>query len=541
MAAAAALLLPLMLCNSSFAAGPPPAGAGIPVGGLELTLSAEQTVTQLKLSGAAGADGFSFTGAGGGKSHLGDVSIRVRPAPAAGQAAEPWASFLSSGATPIPNGTACAKQLPCKATLMLEGATDTDTEAPAPFTILREWEQGPNATLRLVFKVTNTGAADLEIGGMGMAMPFAWNAGSPAGDLASTFTDPAITGEHGFATVTRLSGTHEILMITTGVDAAWCAKATPGAYCRTSMEAWGQAMPMPKAAGSASEIGSGAPGGAALEWFCHTKAYADDWANASKAWLPATSLVLKKGEAKDYVLLFSLASDIRSKDAALAAASTAVVHGVPGYILGMDMTTAKLLIRPPPGVTLVSAHTDTPAALTVGAPVAARSGPAGWISVPVRATADGRPRVTLTFSDKSFQVINYRTLPAFDEHIDKYGEYQADTVFFTDEDPFGRSPSFMPWDRELNKTVLNDARTFVVGLSDDAGGGANEGFAGKMRYRPTQHELEKLDLYVNSTLWGKELDGAGVPVSLQDHSSFGIRSSMYWVPLPTTNETGEPG
>ena len=27
-----------------------------------------------------------------------------------------------------------------------------------------------------------------------------------------------------------------------------------------------------------------------------------------------------------------------------------------------------------------------------------------------------------------------------------------------------------------------------------------------MRYRPTQEQLEKLDLYINSTLWGKELD-----------------------------------
>ena len=94
---------------------------------------------------------------------------------------------------------------------------------------------------------------------------------------------------------------------------------------------------------------------------------------------------------------------------------------------------------------------------------------------------------------------------------------------------------------QLNQTVLNDPRTFLVGLSDDAGGGANEGFASKMRYRPTQHQLEKLDLYINSTLWGKEVDGAGVPVSLQDHSSHGVRSSMFWIPLPTTNETGEPG
>jgi hypothetical protein len=69
------------------------------------------------------------------------------------------------------------------------------------------------------------------------------------------------------------------------------------------------------------------------------------------------------------------------------------------------------------------------------------------------------------------QVINYRTLPAFDAHIETFGKFQADTAFFTAPDPFRRSPSFMPWDRELNKTVLNDKRTFIVGLSDDAGAG----------------------------------------------------------------------
>ena len=29
--------------------------------------------------------------------------------------------------------------------------------------------------------------------------------------------------------------------------------------------------------------------------------------------------------------------------------------------------------------------------------------------------------------------------------------------------------------------------------------------------------------------------------SCPDHSSHGVRSSMFWIPLPTTNETGEPG
>ena len=70
--------------------------------------------------------------------------------------------------------------------------------------------------------------------------------------------------------------------------------------------------------------------------------------------------------------------------------------------------------------------------------------------------ADGRPRVTLKYSDQSEQVINFRTLPPFSEHMDTYGEFQANTAFFTAEDAFRRSPSFMPYDRELNKTVIND-------------------------------------------------------------------------------------
>jgi hypothetical protein len=93
----------------------------------------------------------------------------------------------------------------------------------------------------------------------------------------------------------------------------------------------------------------------------------------------------------------------------------------------------------------------------------------------VRASADGRPRLTLEFSDRSTAVINYRTLPSFAQHIETYGAFQADTAFFTAEDAFRRSPSFMPYDRELNRTVINDKRTFVVGLSDDAGGGGAEG------------------------------------------------------------------
>ena len=144
---------------------------------------------------------------------------------------------MTNGAEPETHGP-CTK-LPCRASLNF---TRLGPPAPAPtFSILREWENGPNATLRLVFKVTNTGTETLEVGGLGIAMPFAWAAGSYAGDAASTFADPAITGDHAYDSVTRLSGKGEVLIITTGIDGARCDAQKPG--CHTSLRRFIEELP----------------------------------------------------------------------------------------------------------------------------------------------------------------------------------------------------------------------------------------------------------------------------------------------------------
>jgi hypothetical protein len=99
----------------------------------------------------------------------------------------------------------------------------------------------------------------------------------------------------------------------------------------------------------------------------------------------------------------------------------------------------------------------------------------------------------------------------------------------------------MPYDRELKTHVLDARNVYMVGLSDEGGAGANVGFASKVGQRPTQAEVGRLDDYIQHTLWGEEEDGQGVPVSLQDHSSYGIRSSMFWVVKQGGKETGMPG
>ena len=74
----------------------------------------------------------------------------------------------------------------------------------------------------------------------------------------------------------------------------------------------------------------------------------------------------------------------------------------------------------------------------------------------------------------------------------------------------------------------------MVGLSDEAGAGANVGLAAKMRHAPTALEVARVDDYVHETLWGIKRD---VPydVSLQDHDSGGICASLFWVPTPVSH------
>ncbi len=73
----------------------------------------------------------------------------------------------------------------------------------------------------------------------------------------------------------------------------------------------------------------------------------------------------------------------------------------------------------------------------------------------------------------------------------------------------------------------------MVGLSDEAGAGANVGLAAKARHAPTALEVARVDDYIQHTLWGIERD---IPynVSLQDHATGGIRASLFWVPTPVS-------
>ena len=545
-----------------------PAMSNITVGPFALKLSASQTLSLLGLAGSAGEDGFAFS-RGGGPSNLGDAILRVRPASWTLGARQVPPTFSSLRNYPLWSSwhtTPTGVQIVEPAGAAFAAANLSASLAPGPstpsgnlpFDLTRSWERGSNGSLVMRLAIANVASEAIEVGGLGAVLPFPWAAGSPEGDAASTFLDPSIGGEHGYATVTRLTGEHEVLMITPGADSV-------APHPRTSLEAWAMAGSIGapgfeasggggvRGSGGGSGVGgSGGIGGTAV-WLAHSKAFAQtEWIEGGKPWLQPTSRVLSaagSGAASrmEVAFVFSVAAGVRAKAAALEAAGNADVLGVPGYILGSDMLDAHILVRPPTGADLVRASTDEPSLLKVGAierpsSGATGRGSTGWSRVALRALGDGRPRLMLSFSDGSTQVVAYRTLASgFDEHVDRYGAFAASS-FFTTPDAFGRSPSCMPWDRESMAHVLDDPRNFIVGLSDEGGAGANVGFAAKLRFRPKAEEVALLDRYIAETLWGQQPDGAGVPVSLQARDgSYGVKASMFWVPLPGTNETGMPG
>ena len=220
----------------------------------------------------------------------------------------------------------------------------------------------------------------------------------------------------------------------------------------------------------------------------------------------------KVGETKDYAIRLTMAAaGPRTRNAALTKARRSVLQAVPGYVLSPEMTTAKLHVTPPAGVSLKGVNVSDPTVMTaIIAPrniMGTASAAAGVVTVDVSSAGlskRGRCRLSLLFSDGSTNQVHYSVLPPLKSQVTAVGRHWAEDAWLPLEydDPFGRAASVMPYDRHDRAHVLDDSRAYDVGLSDDAGGGNPLGFAIKVAYAPTQFEVDRLDEYVKWTLYG---------------------------------------
>ena len=498
--------------------------------------------------------------------HLGDITIRLQTAKQ--EAEHTWSNFttimLGMVAEPI---KASPPVLAAQDITALLNSSSTDE---FPLKVIRSYEKSSDgAAMIMRFELTCTSTESIRLGGVGFAMPE--SAGDPGKDISSVvWNDPHIGGQHGFVEFVRIANDQATLLV------------TPADPVTTPLEAW-RPMLEDRGHGDAWEWVS-VSGAWAAEWAentqypflkisdalantyppfavdpqtpwpaCDGKKGMPKMAGAKYPWNPPTFVTLQPKETMSFALRFQLVGGggPRNRNKALAEMGEPVIHGVPGYVLSTEMQSGALFIQPPKGAQTVSVKAEPVdgGSITVGE---RSKTPGGFDKFALQAEGRGRARLTVAYSDKTSSTVHYLVVPPFASQVTKLGAHFADVAWLPRDfpDPFGRSASVMPWDRSLCDDgkpcghVLNDARAYDAGLSDDAGGGNPLGFASKVRAAPTQHEVSRIDDFIQWTLYGIKTDTAKPPYkSLQireDESSDqvdAIRMTMFYYTPDHDNHT----
>jgi hypothetical protein len=460
------------------------------VGPIHLRLvRASQTVASLR---AGGADGVDFSPADWLERrsanrffHLGDLTVRLR---LAGNRAWTEASTAAARA-PV---RAFRAEPPALA------AADLAPTLPAdlPVRVRRFWEER-DGRLGLRFELHNPTDRVIEIGALGIPLIFnniLTDRSLDEAHAVSAFSDPYIGQDAGYVQVTRLSGQGPALLLVP--------------HGRTPLEAYN---PLP---GDPTRRGITFEG--FYEWLAHSAAFADSAWRGAEPWNPPTSATLAPGETRSYGVAFLVAPGIREIEPTLLAAGRPVAVGVPGYVLPTDLE-ARLFLKHRRGVRAlevepVEALSVTPAGATEH----------GWLAYDVRGRRWGRARLTVTYDDDTRQTIHYKVIKPAAEVVSDLGRFLTSEQWFEQPgDPFGRSPSVISYDYDERRQVTEDNRAWIAGLGDEGGSGSWLAAVMKQLMRPEPAELEKIQRFVDSVLWGGLQHDSG-------DLEYGVRKSLFY-------------
>lgn len=450
---------------------------------------ASQTVAALE---PKGTKGFDFTPAdqlharaGDGFFQLGDLTIRLRATGSNG-----WRS-CSTAAARRP-----ATSLPVAGPVLAAADLAPTLPPDLPLKVVRTWAVA-RGRLALRFALTNTTNAPVEIGALGIPLVFnnvLTNRTLEQAHVVCSFADPYVGLDAGYVQVTRLSG-HGPALVVVGESG-------------TPLEAYNPLLSDPTKRAQTFE--------GFYEWLAHSRAYAENEWRAAEPWNRPSSATLAPGETREYGVRFLLANEIRAIEDTLAADGRPVAIGIPGYVLPTDLK-ARLFIQHVQRVSAVQVEPEGSLEV-VAAPAVAR----GWANYTVCGKTWGRARLTVTYADGMRQAIHYRVIKPQAEAVADLGRFLTTRQWFVDpHDPFGRGPSVMSYDRELDRIVAQDSRVWIAGLGDEGGSGSWLAAAAKQLIQPVRGEVEKLQQFVDKVLWGRLQHAAG-PLA------YGVRKSLFY-------------
>ena len=459
-----------------------------------------QTVAALKPKGAGD---FDFTPGDllversrDGYYHLGDIDLRLRQ----GSSGE-WKSY----------STALARKpvmaLPSMSSILAAADLGPTLPADIPLQITRTWAL-PEGKLALRFTLKNKTAESVQIGALGIPMIFNNVLNDRSLEQAHaicSFYDPYIGEDAGYLQVTRLSGHGPALLV------------LPDG--KTPFEAYNPILGARRSTG-ASIFRDLTPRGITFEgfydWMVHSSAFAEnEWKNA-KPWNPSTQATLAPGESKTYGVTLVLSDSIHNIENTLGENHRPVAVGIPGYVLPMDMN-VELFLNYSAGVKALDVEPPGAVAIQESGSSAGK-----WKKYSLRGKSWGRARLTVTYEDGLVQTIHYFVTKPEVQALADLGHFLATKQWFVDrQDPFHRSPSFMTYDREENKIVMQDSRAWIAGLGDEGGGGAWISAIMKQLGEPNKDELDTFQQFVDGVLWG------GLQYS-DGPKKFGVRKSLFY-------------
>lgn len=416
---------------------------------------------------------------------LGDINLRIKAADGSWKSYSTAAKRAAVTALDVSGNTLAAADL------------SNTLPADIPVTIKRFYEQ-KDGNLILRFEITNKSNTVQEIGALGVPMVFNNILEGKTLDethLHNVFFDPYIGKDAGYLEVKRLSGHGPALLLLPETNMPF--------------EAY---RPLLDDETPRSIVFEGFH-----EWMPFSKAYADQEWKSAEQWNTPTSLTLKSGETKSFALKFVLVDQIENIQASLIKNERPVAVGVPGYVLPLDVN-GQLFLKYKKAVK--SLKIEPEGALTVEEKSKNKN---GYFQYVVNGKKWGRARLTVTYEDGLEQTINYKVIKSETNTVADFGHFSTTAQWFDKkDDPFHRNPSVISYDYETKKQVSQDSRVWIAGLSDEGGAGGWLGAIMKELIAPKKEEIEKLEKFIDNTLWG------GIQYNTADTLKYGVKKSVFY-------------
>lgn len=417
--------------------------------------------------------------------HLGDINFRIK------QKDGSWKDFSTAHERKSVEAISPTGEVLAAADLSNTLGSDF------PLTVKRIYELNDEGELVIRFEVSNTSSAPVEIGALGIPMIFDNILEGRSLDEAhaqNVFYDPYMGEDAGYMEVKRLDGKGKVLLVLPEEN--------------MNFQAYRPLLEDPTRKSIVFE--------GFHEWMPLSKAYAEKEWQGVEQWNKPTSVVLQPGEEKDFALSFVLADEIKKIEDKLIEEERPVAVGIPGYVLPQDVN-AQLFLKYPSEIS--SMEVEPKGALEL---VEKGTNPEGYKKFQVKGKTWGRSRLTVNYQNGLKQTVHYKVIKPEIEVVNDFGHFLITEQWFDKEgDPFNRNPSVISYDYEEKEQVTEDSRVWIAGLSDEGGAASWLGAIMKQLIQPDKTEIEKLERFVNETLW------SGIQVA-EGENKYGVKKSVFY-------------